>query len=509
MDCRTQVVCDENGNTIALAGIASNITERKKMEQDLYNEKELFKTTLLSVGDGVISTDAQGNVAVLNKVAEALTGWTQEDAAGKPLEEVLNIINEFTGEKSETPVHQVLTTGNIIEIANHTILISRDGSQKYIEDSAAPIKDKDGTISGVVMVFRDCTEKKQRQQEIEYLSFHDQLTGLFNRRYYEQAVQRLDDERYYPLTLIMADVNGLKLTNDAFGHDAGDQLLRKVAEILKRGCRASDVVARIGGDEFVLLLPETDAKHAERIINRINEAIDKEQISNFILSLSLGYAIKENSSEKIDDIFMKAEDAMYRHKLTESLSMRSKTIDIILSSFFENNSREMLHSQRVSGICEAIAKALDFDKDDINQMRLAGLMHDIGKIGISEAVLNNPGHLNGNEWNEIQRHSEIGYRILGAVNEFSRIADYVLEHHERPDGKGYPRGLDDSEISLQARIIALADAYDAMTSDRPYRKALSKQQAVEEIKRNSGTQFDTKIARILVENVLEELWQPE
>jgi HD-GYP domain-containing protein (c-di-GMP phosphodiesterase class II) len=143
---------------------------------------------------------------------------------------------------------------------------------------------------------------------------------------------------------------------------------------------------------------------------------------------------------------------------------------------------------------------MDFDKEDINQIRIAGLMHDIGKIGIEEKILNKPNKLNQEERYELIRHVEIGYRILSSVNEFSEIANHVLEHHERWDGSGYPKGLKGEEISLQARIIAIADSFDAMTTDRPYRGALNEQEAIKELKRCSGTQFDPEIVKIFIEN---------
>ncbi len=506
MDCRTQVVLDENGNTIALAGIATDITERKRIENELFNEKELFKTTLLSVGDGVISTDNHGNIVVINRIAELLTGWSADDACGRPLEDVFHIINENNRGKCKNPVFEVLSTNKIYEISNHTVLISKDGSEKYIEDSAAPIQNIEGSITGVVLVFRDVTEKRLRQKEVEFLSFHDQLTGLYNRRYYELEVKRIDNERYYPITLAMADVNGLKLTNDAFGHESGDLLLQKIAGIFKKECRSQDIIARIGGDEFILLLPETDAKKANVILNRINAVIAKEQINGMVLSVSIGYAVKNDSSVSINEIFMKAEDSMYRHKLAESSSTRSKTIDLVLSSLFAKSEREMSHSSRVGDLCEFIAKAMGFSKIDVDQIRLAGLMHDIGKIGISESIIDKTSSLNGEEKLELERHAEIGYRILSSVSEFSKIADYILEHHERPDGNGYPRGLNKNDISIQAKIISVADAYDAMTAGRPYRKAMTQKEAVDELRKHSGTQFDPAIVRTFAENVLGEIW---
>jgi putative nucleotidyltransferase with HDIG domain len=242
------------------------------------------------------------------------------------------------------------------------------------------------------------------------------------------------------------------------------------------------------------------------ILKRINSAITEEGEKNEVLSVSIGFAVRKKSTEEIDDIFKKAEDDMYRNKLAESSSVRSKTINLIMNTLYEKNDREMLHSKRVGELCETIAKALDFDSNMVSQLRLAGLMHDIGKIGIEEVILNNPIKLKKYEWSEIKRHPEIGYRILSCVNEFSEIADYVLQHHERWDGEGYPQGLKGKQISLQARIITLADSYDAITSDRTYRKALSQKDAVDEVRRCAGTQFDPKIAKVFVEKVLQTAW---
>jgi len=188
------------------------------------------------------------------------------------------------------------------------------------------------------------------------------------------------------------------------------------------------------------------------------------------------------------------------------MSIMSETIDIIMSMLYEKSIREVSHSKRVSELCVAISTIMDFSKDDINQIRIAGLVHDIGKIGIDERILNKPGKLDDNELNEIKRHPEIGYRIISMIDEFSGIANVVLAHQEKWDGSGYPRNLKGEEISLQARIIAVADAYDAMTSERAYGKVFSEEEAINEIQRCSGTQFDPDISRIFIEKVLKNLF---
>ena len=267
LDRLSAPVMDNEGKYYGRIWTFHDITDHKRLETALEKEKNLLETTLISVGDGVISTDNKGNIVFLNRVAEFLTGWTQEAARGKSIEEVFNIVNEFTREKSENIVKKALESGKMIELANHTILISKDGIERPIEDSAAPIVQENGEIVGVVLVFRDFSEKKQKLKEIEFLSYHDQLTGLYNRRFYEEELKRLDTERNLPMTIVMGDVNGLKLINDSFGHVMGDELLKKVAEVIKKGCRTDDIIARLGGDEFVILLPKTDALKQRKSLN--------------------------------------------------------------------------------------------------------------------------------------------------------------------------------------------------------------------------------------------------
>ena len=492
---------NETDKIIGVLGTYEDITARKKMEELVCLEKERLKTTLLSIGDGVISTDNRGNVALLNTIAEKLTGWTQEEAFGKPLEEVFHIINEFTRVRCENPAYKAMETRSIVELANHTMLISKNGFEWPIEDSAAPIMDREKNIHGVVLVFRDVTEKKKKQAEIEYLSFHDQLTGLYNRRFFEEELERLDTTINLPLTIAMLDINGLKLANDAFGHAVGDMVLKKVAKLIKKVFRSDDVIARIGGDEFVIILKKTNSKRAKRIMERLTKAISSEKVKSLILSISCGWETKYNNDDNIATILKKAEDQMYRRKLSESASIHHKTISVIIKTLYEKNQREEKHSKRVGQLCAAIGTALGLKDEDIGELRTVGLMHDIGKIAIDDRILNRPEALVESEWLEIKRHPEIGYKILSSVNEFAPLAEYVLAHHERWDGNGYPRGLKGEKIPLEARIIAVADAYDAMTSDRPYRLGLSQDAALAEIKRNAGTQFDPVIVKVFLEKV--------
>lgn len=476
-------------------GYLRDVTKNKEIEEQVYVEKEHFKTTLLSVGDGIIACDTFGNITVMNPAAEMLTGYTKEEAIGKLTEEVFYIVHEYTREVCENPVEKVLQSGEGIELEKHTMLISKDGQEYIIEDSIAPIKNKKGEMTGAVIVFRDCTEKDEKQKQIQHLSYHDQLTGLYNRHFFKEELSRLDVERNLPFSIAMIDVNGLKLINDAFGHEAGDLLLTNVANVLENECRTDDIISRVGGDEFVILLPKTDHNQADLMVKRIYKAFDNLKVENVIVSVSIGWETKENAHQNIKEVFGKAEDYMYRKKITESQSMRNQTIKVIMHTLHETNPREKLHSERVSMLCRKIGQVMELDEQDIKELEIAGLMHDIGKIAINNDILNKPGKLTDSEFEEIKKHPEISYHILKSADVYTRLAEYVLSHHERWDGKGYPRGLSGEDIPLVSRIITVADAYEAMTAIRTYKEAFSNEKALEELKRCSGTQFDPEIVR--------------
>ena len=356
----------------------------------------------------------------------------------------------------------------------------------------------------VVAIVRDVTEQYKNKEHIEYLSYHDQLTGLYNRHFFEEELKRLDNKRNLPLCLIMSDVNGLKLINDSFGHKAGDLLLEKVGKVLKETCRNSEIIARIGGDEFIILVPNMNDLEAEKLVNRIQKNCKKEKLEPIELSISFGWSTKKELDEDVHEVFNRAEDYMYKKKLFEGPSMRSKTINAIINTLHEKNKREAKHSERVSEYCVAFAEVLNLKEREIGEMRMAGLLHDIGKVAIKESVLNKPGKLSDEEYEEIKKHPEIGYRILTSVNDMSDMAEIAFCHHERWDGFGYPRGLKEEEIPFSARMVAIVDSFDAMTSERSYRNPMTNKEAAIEIIKNAGTQFDPILAKIFVNEVLKE-----
>lgn len=463
----------------------------------LFFEREMLRTTLHSIGDGVICTDRTGIVTMMNEVARNLTGWQGESGIGQPFSQVFRIINEQTREPAVDPVGRVIATGQIVGLANHTLLISRDGIERPIADSAAPIRDAEGHSTGVVLVFRDVTDEVRYMNEIEFLSYHDHLTGLFNRRFLEEEMARLDVPRRYPITLVMGDLNGLKMANDAFGHTAGDELLRKTAAVLERCFRKDDILCRYGGDEFVVLLTNTEGSVVSEIVARIQAEVAAMPTERGILSISFGWDTKKEEGEALGQILKRAEDNMYKRKLLVSPSVRNATIKAIVKTLYEKNSREEAHSLRVSELSARVAAAMGLPEIEVSKIRTTGLLHDIGKILVPDPVLEKDGPLNDAEWEEIRRHPETGFRILSSSPEMSDLAEIILQHHERWDGSGYPKGAAGEAIRLPARIIAAADAFDAMTSERPYRPPMPIRDALAEIRRCAGSQFDPAVAEAM------------
>lgn len=388
----------------------------------------------------------------------------------------------------------------------YKVIRINDGKERWVHGIGDLKFDNQSNAVRLIGTIQDITKRKKTEEEIIYLSYHDKLTGLYNRRFYDEQIKRLDTERNLPISIIIGDVNGLKLINDAFGHDKGDELIQKSAAAIQSACRADDIVARWGGDEFVMLLPRTKTEEAELIVNRIKQFYSNETINDLCVSISFGWDTKRKTDEDVQIVLKNAEDNMYKHKIAEKESMRGQAINKIIKALYDKNPREEQHSIRVSEICQTIGRAIGLSEIEVSKLKVAGLLHDIGKISIEKSILDKTEKLTQQEWDIIKRHSDIGYRILSSSYDMLELADYIFAHHERWDGTGYPKSLKGEAIPRVARIIALADSYDAMTSERPYRNALREEEVLAEIRNNAGTQFDPEIARIFIEKVLDKLY---
>ena len=307
--------------------------------------------------------------------------------------------------------------------------------------------------------------------------------------------------------MFFVDINGLKLINDAFGYDVGDHIIQSTAAVLKANMRPEEVLARIGGDEFGILLPHTNAQDCESRMQELKDAFTirnaNEKDRAMVINLSIGFSTKSDPSVEFAQVEKDAEANMARRKLFDQKSHHNAVLSSIMTTLFERSFETKEHAERIGSFCSIIGQKLLLHQDDIDRLRLFAMLHDIGKIGISDQILNKPSALNEDELAIMRTHPEIGYRIAMASPDLAPIADLILTHHERWDGKGYPNQIAGEKIPLLSRILAVADAYDAMTEDRVYRKALPRERAIEEIRKNAGTQFDPQIAEVFLD-ILEQ-----
>ncbi len=334
--------------------------------------------------------------------------------------------------------------------------------------------------------------------EISYMSFHDQLTGLYNRHFLKEEMNRVDNPDHYPLSIIVADLNGLKLVNDTYGHIMGDELLQKAASILKQSCREKDIIARWGGDEFIILLPGTSKKKAKVIQKRIVDNCSGQYAGDVPVSIAVGVACKNNTANGLHEILKKAEDSMYTQKLTEGRSVRNAVLSTLIKTLSEKSCEKETHTLRMQETARLIGKQAGLSEVDLSRLNLLIALHDIGNINIPGEILTKKGPLTGSEWEMIKKHPETGFRIARSTEEFGHVAEEILSHHECWDGNGYPRGLKGEEIPLLSRIAAIADSYEVMSSGRPYKKRLSQDEIKAEFKKCAGAQFDPGLVELFL-----------
>jgi diguanylate cyclase (GGDEF)-like protein/PAS domain S-box-containing protein len=377
--------------------------------------------------------------------------------------------------------------------------IHRDSNIIWFENKVIPVYDEGGRLEAIEGILHDISNRKATELYLSYLSFHDRLTDLYNRAYFEEELKRLNTKRQLPLSVIIGDINGLKLINDAFGHENGDRILKSCANVLKSSCRAEDIVARWGGDEFSMLLPRASEEIAQKIMMRIKESASKVRGEKIPLSVSLGTSTKTRSQDDISKIIKKAEDSMYSQKLRETKSIISSIISSLEKTLFDKSVKTEKHTKRIKEMAISLGKSVGLSNSEVDELSLLATIHDIGKVAILDVILNKKENLSKREWETIKRHPEIGYRIALASKQLSSIAEYILTVHEWWNGRGYPQGLKGKDIPILSRIISIVDAYEVMITGRPYKKAISKDKAILELKKFSGVQFDPYLVEKFIE----------
>jgi diguanylate cyclase (GGDEF)-like protein/PAS domain S-box-containing protein len=440
-----------------------------------------------------------GEIINANQAACEFYGYTKEQFSALSLQSICcDAVNETQKENNEKKAPGKLF---IHQLSN--------GEKRVVNVHSSPVGFLEHDCN--LMIIFDITSAdkyiKQRHregkqtEEMFYSKHYDELTGLYNRYYISEKIKNFDFKSVLPVAIVMCDINGLKVFNDVFGREKGDELLKKVSHILKETCRNDDVIARWGEDEFLILLPQTSKINAYKVIQRINKALEAKRSEIMQLSMSFGFAIKCDENEDIQQKLKEAEKWMHHKKLLDGKSYRSTIINTLLSILYEKSAETEEHSRRLAKHCFKMGRLLKFPSEEMSELLLLAILHDIGKIGIDQQILIKPDKLTAQEWEKMKQHCEIGYRIIKNIPELSTVAEYVLLHHERWDGKGYPKGYKDTQIPLPCRLLAIADAYDVMTNGRVYKEAMSHEAAIEELKCNSASQFDPDCVEIFLQTI--------
>ncbi len=507
---------DREGKPAGAIESIHDITERKQAEQKLLVAHRQLLDIIEFLPDATFVVGRDRKVIAWNKATEEITGVRKEAVIGKgdyayavpfygkkkPI--LIDYIFGDEGEDEKQYKSVEIKDTNIF--AEVHIPSLRDGKGASLWVKASPLFDKEGSLIGAIETLRDITERKKTEEQLKYLSFHDPLTGLYNRAYFEEEMSRLGSGRYDPVGLIMCDIDSLKLINDTLGHDAGDSLLVAAAGVLKKAFREGDMIARIGGDEFAVLLSHSDSKTVENIYNRVQKAIETYNATgpDIPVSMSIGFATRNDSSISMKKLFREADNNMYREKIHHMQSARGAIVQTMIKALGERDFINEGHAQRLQDLVTELATSISLVESKIADLRLLAQFHDIGKVGVPESLLYKPDALTCEEYIEMQRHCEIGHRIAMLAPDLIPITDWILKHHEWWNGNGYPLGLKGEDIPLECRILAIADAYDAMTSDRPYRKAMTTEKALEELKICAGTQFDPHLVDVFVKIIAEK-----
>lgn len=462
---------------------------------ELSSSEKKYKASFESSHDAILITNKEGKIIDCNKNALEIFGYSSKEELLKCKPADIFPYKQPDGSDSK------LFYSNKISILLETG-ISLRFEWAYRRKNGQLFQSEVALISftlGEEIMFQqnicDITERVQVQERLEYLSLHDQLTGLYNRAFFESELQRLGNSQYYPLTLISCDIDSLKLINDSFGHQAGDQQLVECAEILKDSLRNSDSLARVGGDEFCAIMPNTNQESGEKITERIRLNIERYNDGDPLvpMAVSIGLATTEDPVSTADELIRKADELMYRNKVYRSSTSKNKVLEKLINILDQKDNYCDGHIARMEHYCLKLGKAVKLNEKQMADLLLLVKLHDLGKVTISDQILNKPGRLDDQEWDLIKQHSEKGFRIARSSPEISTVADLILKHHEYWNGSGYPLGLEGEEIPIVCRVFAIVDAYDSMTNHRPYAAVKSREEALEELKETAGKRYDPNL----------------
>ena len=485
---------DENGNPIGAVESMRDITDQVKHREEALNNEVLLRQITNAMSDMIIVTNQEGIITYASPStykklcysADVFLGthltsfvWTEDQGL---ITEALRIFSE------RQAVERVTFRAHCAH-----------GKTLWLEANGNAIVNTVGVYCGGVLGCRDVSERIELERRAAHMAVHDQLTEVHNRDHFEDRLELLDST--HPAAgIITCDIDGLKIVYDTFGHDAGDRLLIATAQILRLCVGSRGPLSRTGGDEFAIVLETSSREIMEKTCACIAEGIREynEQNPALPLSVSVGYAIRMSLQDPLREVFRRADNSMYREKLHSRQSNRSALVSVLMKALEARDFITEGHADRLQDLVSGVARSLRLTEQQVTDLKLLAQFHDIGKVGIPDRILFKPGKLSPVEYEEMKTHCSIGHRIAFSAPDLLPIADWVLKHHEWWNGRGYPLGLKGESIPLECRILSIADAFDAMTSDRPYRKAMPLESAIEELERGKNTQFDPDLVEVFI-----------
>lgn len=470
-----------------------DITGKKAVERRLCESEARLKSIfrVAPVGIGLISHPDRVLLQVNQKFCE-LTGYRMDELVGQSALVLYATKEEFASAGEEKSVQLKAQSSANMEIK----LKRKDGKTIDVLLNSSPV-DPENLKEGITFTALDITERKSYEAQLKYLSLHDPLTGLYNRAYCENELQRLEGGREYPVAIVAADLDGLKLVNDILGHREGDRIIRVCAQVLKNSLRKTDILARVSGDEFVLLMPRTDSAAGEEVIKRIRRGMEQYNLDHpgFPLSISLGMAVSTSDILSLEETYTLADSLMYRDKHYRSEIVRLQIVKALLTSLNERYYTTETCAEQLKELCWRLGNEAGLNMHQQTDLALLALVHDLGMVGIPEQLLLKE-EMTEQETEVMRQHPKKGYRIACSSPDLSSVADLILRHEECWDGSGYPLGLKGEDIPIECRILSIVLAYDSMIGSPPRGRFKTRQEALASLARYAGERFDPWLVKL-------------
>lgn len=468
-----------------------DLLEKRGVESKLKEHSLRLASILDASPAAIITQNLEGRITSWNRAAEEIFGYKKEEI----IDRSLPLLPEGYREQNGCYFQQILKGESIrgIEVKRSR----KDGSYIDINLSAIPLTNGEGEVIGALSIILDMTEEKQAKEKIISLHHQDPLTGLYNRAFMEKEIEALEMMEILPISVILMDINGLKIINEAFGRHEGNRILMSVARSLQRESREEDLIGRWGPDEFLLLLPKVSKDELEIISQRVLST-DLPFMAPIPISFSINTATREDVTISLEELICSVEDDLYEENQDQIQAARDTILCSMLKMLTQVSDETDEHTWLMQSLAMEMGEMLHLSEIELEELSLLVPLHDIGKITIDKEILLKEEVLSKGEWEQVKTHSEAGCYIAQSSEAFSHMATAIKAHHERWDGLGYPDGLKGGEIPLISRILAIVDAFDTMTKKRKYGERLTSEEALNEMKKNGGRQFDPNLLEVFV-----------